>query len=41
MAYQDLRAYLAALEEKVKLKRVMKEVDNDWEIAAVCRQLFF
>jgi len=41
MAYQDLRAYLAALEEKGKLKRVKKEVEKDWEIAAVCRQLFF
>ena len=40
MAYIDLRAYLAALEEKGKLKRVAKEVDKDWEIAAVCRQLF-
>jgi len=41
MAYQDLRSYLAALEEKGKLKRVKKEVEKDWEIAAVCRQLFF
>lgn len=41
MAYRDLRAYLAALEEKGKLKRVKKEVDKDWEIAAVCRQLFY
>lgn len=41
MAYRDLRAYLAALEEKGKLKRIKKEVDKDWEIAAVCRQLFF
>src|SRR3972149_533140 len=40
MAYRDLRSYLAALEEKGKLKRVTKEVDKDWEIAAVCRQLF-
>ena len=40
MAYRDLRAYLAALEEKGKLKKVKKEVDKDWEIAAVCRQLF-
>ena len=29
------------LEEKGKLKRVNKEVDKDWEIAAVCRQLFY
>ncbi len=41
MAYRDLRAYLAALEEKGKLKRVRKEVEKDWEIAAVCRQVFF
>src|SRR3990170_4628965 len=41
MAYRDLRSYLAALEEKGKLKRVRKEVDKDWEIAAVCRQLFY
>ncbi len=41
MAYRDLRAYLAVLEEKGKLKRVKKEVDKDWEIAAVCRQLFY
>src|ERR1051325_5033045 len=40
MPYADLRAYLATLEEKGKLKRVTKEVDKDWEIAAVCRQLF-
>ncbi|HBO96656.1 MAG TPA: hypothetical protein DD648_01220, partial [Candidatus Omnitrophica bacterium] len=41
MAYRDLRSYLAALEERGKLKRVRKEVDKDWEIAAVCRQLFY
>lgn len=41
MAYLDLRAYLAMLEERGKLKRVRKEVDKDWEIAAVCRQLFY
>ena len=40
MAYNDLRVYLDALEEKGKLRRVRKEVDKDWEIAAVCRQLF-
>jgi UbiD family decarboxylase len=40
MAYQDLREYLSVLEKKGKLKRVKKEVDKDWEIAAVCRQLF-
>ncbi len=41
MAYRDLREYLKALEAKGKLKRVKKEVDKDWEIAAVCRQLFY
>ena len=40
MAYRDLREYVAALEKHGKLKRVTKEVDKDWEIAAVCRQLF-
>jgi UbiD family decarboxylase len=40
MAYQDLREYLAVLEKRGKLKRVKKQVDKDWEIAAVCRQLF-
>ena len=40
MAYADLREYVAALERHGKLKRVTKEVDKDWEIAAVCRQLF-
>ncbi|MPZ75241.1 MAG: UbiD family decarboxylase [Deltaproteobacteria bacterium] len=40
MAYRDLRNYITALEKKGKLKRVKKEVDKDWEIAAVCRQLF-
>lgn len=41
MAYRDLRDYLTALEKKGKLRRVKKEVDKDWEIAAVCRQLFY
>jgi UbiD family decarboxylase len=40
MAYADLREYLSALENNGKLKRVKKEVDKDWEVAAVCRQLF-
>lgn len=40
MAYADLREYVDALEERGKLKRVKKEVDKDWELAAVCRQLF-
>jgi len=41
MAYRDLRCYLRNLERKGKLHRVTKEVDKDWEIAAVCRQLFY
>jgi len=41
MAYRDLRDYLAALEQNGKLKKVKKGVDKDWEIAAVCRQLFY
>ena len=40
MAYADLREYLSALEKNGKLKRVKKQVDKDWELAAVCRQLF-
>lgn len=40
MAFQDLREYLAVLEQKGKLKRVSKEVDKDWEIAAVARMVF-
>ena len=40
MAYRDLRDYVATLEKHGKLKRVTKQVDKDWEIAAVCRQLF-
>ncbi|HTN70514.1 MAG TPA: UbiD family decarboxylase [Methylomirabilota bacterium] len=40
MAYADLREYLSVLEKKGKLKRVRKQVDKDWELAAVCRQLF-
>jgi UbiD family decarboxylase len=40
MAYRDLRDYVSTLEKHGKLRRVTKEVDKDWEIAAVCRQLF-
>jgi 2,5-furandicarboxylate decarboxylase 1 len=40
MAYADLREYLSVLEKKGKLRRVKRQVDKDWELAAVCRQLF-
>lgn len=40
MAYQDLRQYLQALENADKLHRIKKEVDKDWEIAAVARAVF-
>ncbi len=40
MAYADLREYLDTLERKGKLFRVQKEVDNEWEIAAVTRRVF-
>src|SRR5881397_1807877 len=38
MAYKDLRDYLAALEIRGKLHHVKKEVDPDWEVAAVIRR---
>src|SRR5919205_1536560 len=40
MAYCDLREYLAALESAGRLHRIAREVDKDWEIAAVCRKAF-
>ncbi len=40
MAYKDLREYLAALEIRGKLHHVKKEVDPDWEVAAVIRRVF-
>src|SRR3989441_2587074 len=40
MAYKDLRDYLAALETRGKLHHVKKEVDGDWEVAAVIRRVF-
>ena len=40
MAYADLREYLDTLERSGKLFRVRKEVDNEWEIAAVTRRVF-
>src|SRR5256712_13035825 len=40
MAYKDLRDYLSALERRGKLHHVKKEVDPDWEVAAVMRRVF-
>ena len=41
MPHKDLREHLEALEKFGKLRRIKKEVDKDWEIAAVCRELFY
>ncbi|MBI4454270.1 MAG: UbiD family decarboxylase [Acidobacteria bacterium] len=40
MAYRDLREYLSALEMRGKLHHVEKEVDPNWEVAAVMRRVF-
>src|SRR5262245_33449173 len=40
MPYRDLREYLGVLQDRGLLHRVGKEVDKDWEIAAVARVLF-
>jgi UbiD family decarboxylase len=40
MAYKDLRDYLKTLEMRGKLHHVKKEVDPDWEVAAVTRRIF-
>src|SRR5262245_50037992 len=40
MAYQDLREFLGALDKRGKLHRGKKEVDPDWEVAAVMRRVF-
>jgi UbiD family decarboxylase len=40
MAYADLRDYLNTLEKQGKLLRVQREVDNEWEIAALTRRVF-
>src|SRR5438876_11939370 len=39
MAYKDLREYLAALEVRGKLHHEKKEVDPNWEVAAVIRRV--
>ena len=40
MGFKDLREHLGYLEKNGMLKRIKKEVDRDWEIAAVCREVF-
>lgn len=40
MGFKDLRMYLAYLEKNGLLKRITKEMDRDWEIAAFCREVF-
>lgn len=40
MPYRDLRDFLAVLEGEGRLHRVTREVEKDWEVAAVCRKLF-
>ena len=40
MAFKDLREYLSYLDRNGLLKRIRKEVDRDWEIAAFCREVF-
>ena len=39
MAYRDLRAFLARLEEADELVRIGVEVDPVYEVAAVCRKV--
>ena len=39
MAYRDLRAFLARLEEADELVRISIEVDPVFEVAAVCRKV--
>jgi UbiD family decarboxylase len=40
VGYRDMREYLAVLEEHGLLHRVKKEVEKEWEVAAVCRRVF-
>ncbi len=40
MGFRDLRQHLSYLEKNGMLKRVKKEIDRDWEIAALCREVF-
>ena len=40
MPYADLREFLAKLDAAGKLHRIARQVDKDWEIAAVARVVF-
>jgi UbiD family decarboxylase len=40
MAYRDIRDYLAALEEKGKLRRIQKSVDRAWELSCLARWMY-
>lgn len=40
MPYTDLREFMSKLEASGKLRRVSRQVDKDWEIAAVARIAF-
>lgn len=39
MSYNDLRQFLGKLEEVGELARVSKEVDSEFELAAICRKM--
>ena len=40
MAYDDMREFLAALEQQGLLRRVRKEVDPEWEIGCLVKWAF-
>jgi UbiD family decarboxylase len=40
MAYKDLREFLDVLKDKEMLKSVKRQVDANWEIGAIMRELF-
>jgi len=38
--YEDLRSFLAVLEQRGLLSRITRPVEKDWELAAICRVNF-
>jgi 2,5-furandicarboxylate decarboxylase 1 len=40
MAFEDLRGFLGALEEDGDLQRIAVPVDREWEVGAICREVF-